>query len=124
MNSGTVLAGTDGFTSITYGVRAMLPTGSDIANEVEIELFIECRINRVRRNGQEKRISVRWRAHYCFGSDVAASTRSVLDNELLAESIREPLTDQAREDVDWAASGKPNHQSNRPDRINLRPREL
>jgi hypothetical protein len=43
---------------------------------------------------------------------------------LLAESIREPLTDQARDDVYWPASGKPNHQSNRPDRINLCPRKL
>jgi hypothetical protein len=40
MNSGTVLAGTDGFTSITRGPRMSPPTGA-IANEIETEPFIK-----------------------------------------------------------------------------------
>ena len=48
---------------------------------------------------QEKRVAVRRRTHDRFGADIAAGTRPVLDDEWLAEPLRQPLTDQARDDV-------------------------
>jgi hypothetical protein len=41
-----------------------------------------------------------------LSADIAAGTGPVVDNEWLAEPLREPLTNQAREDVGWAATGK------------------
>jgi len=42
---------------------------------------------------------------------------------LLAEPLRQPLTDQARRDVTCAARGKANDDPHRPRRIRLRPRD-
>ena len=42
-----------------------------------------------------------------LSGDVARSARSVLNDEWLAEALRQPLTNQAREDVARAAGGKP-----------------
>ena len=54
---------------------------------------------------QEERIAVGGRAHDRLGADIAAGTRPVLDDEWLAKPLRQPLTDQAREDVGRAAGG-------------------
>jgi hypothetical protein len=40
MNSGTVLAGNEGLTSITPAVRDRLATG-DVPDEIEAEIFVE-----------------------------------------------------------------------------------
>ena len=78
----------------------------DVADEIEIEFVVERRIDRVRRTDQEERVAVRRRAHDRLGGDIAAGARPVLDDEWLAEPLRQPLTDQAREDVVRAAGGK------------------
>ena len=49
------------------------------------------------RTSQEQRIAVGRRTHDRLGSDVSAGARPVLDNELLAKPLGEPLTHQARE---------------------------
>ena len=95
----------------------------DVADEIEIELVVKRRIDRVRRTDQEQRVAVRRRAHDRLGGDVAAGARPVLDDEWLAEPLRQPLTDQAREDVVRAAGGKADDDAHRPRRIGLRPSE-
>ena len=95
----------------------------DVANEIEIELVVKRRIDRVRRTDQEERVAVRRRTHDRLGGDIAAGARPVLDDEWLAEPLRQPLTDQAREDVVRAAGGKADDDAHRPRRIGLRPSE-
>ena len=103
MNSGTVLAGTDGFTTMTMGHSDDARDRRDVADEIEVELVVERRVDRVRRTDQEQRVAVRRRAHDRLGADIAAGARPVLDDELLAKPLRQPLTHQARDDVGRAA---------------------
>ena len=70
---------------------------------------------------QEQRVAVGGRAHDRLGADIAAGARPVLDDELLAEPLRQPLADQARDDVVRAAGGKADDDAHRPRRIGLRP---
>ena len=78
-----------------------------VANEIEVELVEQRRIDRIRRAGQEKRVAVGFRTHDRLGGDIAAGARPVLDDEWLAETLRQPLPYQARNDVDLAARGRP-----------------
>ena len=78
-----------------------------VADEIEIEVLVERCVTRVRKTSQQKRIAVRGRIHDSLGGDVGARTRPVLDDELLAEPLRQPLTHQARHDVVAAAGAKP-----------------
>ena len=55
----------------------------DVADEIEIELVVERRVDRVRRTHHEQRISVCRRAHDRLGGDIAAATRPVLDGKRL-----------------------------------------
>src|SRR6516165_9042048 len=55
----------------------------DVADEIEIELVVERRVDRVRRTHHEQRISVCRRAHDPLGGDIAAATRPVLDDKRL-----------------------------------------
>ena len=71
------------------------------------------RVDYVRRTQQE-RIAVRCRTHDRFGSDIATRARPVLDDELLAEAFRQPLTHQTCEDVSRAAGVKADDQAHRP----------
>src|SRR5262245_21838282 len=61
-----------------------------VAEEDKIELVIERRIDWTRHVGLEKRMAVRGCAHDHFGADIAAATRAVFYDELLAKSLREP----------------------------------
>ena len=106
MNSGIVLAGNDGFTTMTFGTYDA-GDRRDVVDEIEIQLFVERRIDRVRRHDQEQSVAIGWRTHDCFGGNVAAGSRTVLDDERLTEPFREPLTYQARRDVAAASGGKP-----------------
>src|SRR5262245_44384664 len=92
----------------------------DIADEIEIEPVVECRIDCVETTDQEKRVAVCGRAHCGLGADIAAATRPIVDNELLAEPLRQPLSDQAREDVGRAGRGEWHDQTHRSRRIGLR----
>src|SRR5262245_60992992 len=64
----------------------------DVADEIEIELVVEGGVDRVHESGHEERISVGGRVHDHLGADIAGSSWSVLDDELLAEPIRQPLS--------------------------------
>ena len=95
----------------------------DVADEIEIELVVKRRVDRVRGADQKKRVAVRGRPHDRLGGDIAAGSRPVLNDEWLAEPLRQPLTHQARDDVGRAAGAKPTIDAHRPRRIGLRPRD-
>ena len=60
----------------------------DVAEEVEIEFFVKRRIDRGRRADQEQGVSVRRRIHDHLRTNIAAGSRPVLDDKLLAETLR------------------------------------
>src|SRR5258706_316380 len=59
--------------------------------------------------------------HDRLGGDIARGTRSVLDDKLLAKSLREPLSNQPSSNVDPASGGSANDDSYRPRGICLCP---
>ena len=71
----------------------------DVAEEIEVELFIERRIDCSCRRDQDERVAVRSRVHDHVSGDIGAGARAVVDNERLTETLRQPLANQAREDV-------------------------
>src|SRR5215467_11536293 len=95
----------------------------DVEDEIEIELVVEGGVDRVHSNASEKRIAVGGCTYNGLSANIAAATRSVLNDEWLAQALRQPLTHQACEDVGWAASGKGDDHAHRPRRISLRPSE-
>ena len=60
----------------------------DIANKIETELLVECRVDGTRRSDQEERIAVRGRLDDNLRADIAARTRPGFDDELLTKSLR------------------------------------
>ena len=76
---------------------------SDIAKEVEVCIGVERNVDCRRYCRIEKRVPVRRRADNRFRRYVAGGARAVLDDDLLTEPLRQPLTDQARTDVSPAA---------------------
>src|SRR5262249_50036023 len=75
------------------------PDRRNVADEIEIELVVEAGVDRVHESGHKERISVRGRVYDHLGADIAGSSWSVLDDELLAELLRQPLSYQACHDV-------------------------
>jgi hypothetical protein len=61
--------------------------------------------------------------HDRLGADVVARSWPVFDDKCLAELLRQPLTEQARENVSCAASGSADNDAHRPRGIGLRQRE-
>ena len=86
----------------------------DVPDEVEIEIGVERGIDRMRGHDLQQRVAIRGRLGDRLGSDVAAGAGAVLDDELLAEAIRQPLTHQARLDVGSPAGGKADDDAHRP----------
>ena len=86
----------------------------DVADKIEAEVVVQCRVERVNRRNVEQRVAVRRRAHDCFGGDIAAGARPVLDDEWLAETLRQRLTDQACKEVRRAARRLADDQVHRP----------
>ena len=121
MNSGSVLPGKAGFTSITLGTLDNAHNRRGVADEIEAEPVIERRIDCVRNAGEQNCIAIRCGRYHEFGGDIGAGARFVLDDELLSKSIRQPLAHQACDDVIAAAGGKPDDQAHWPRRIAFRP---
>jgi len=95
----------------------------DVADEIEPETAVERRVGGIRRSRQEQSISVGRRIHDRLRGDVRSSARPVLDDEGLAEPLRQPLSNQPRDDVVPAGRGKADDKAHRPGRIGLRPRD-
>src|SRR5262249_51935759 len=105
------------------GLASQACDRDDVTDEIEIELVIERDVDGIRDIYIKKRIPVWGRTHDHFAADVAASAWTVLDDERLAEPLLQPLSYQASKGVACATSRKTYHQTHRPRRIGLRPRE-
>ena len=90
---------------------------SDIAEEIEIEVVVERHVDHVRRRDQEQRIAVGRRVGSGLGTDIAAGARPVVDDELLAEPLRQPVADQAGVDVGRGAGRKADDDMHGPRRV-------
>ena len=116
----------DGYRWIDHDNKTDAHNASDrrnIADEIEIELLVKCRIDRRRERHREERISVRRCTDDRLGANVGAPTRPVIDDELLTKPLRKPLTHQAGEDVLRASWRGTDDVAHRPRRIDLRPRD-
>jgi hypothetical protein len=74
----------------------------------------------VSRSAKEQHVTVGGRTCDHFSANIAASAGTVLDDELLAESFGQPLTDQACRCVRSRASCEADDDAHRPRRISLR----
>src|ERR1700680_146348 len=57
----------------------------DVADEIEIKIVVERRIDRVRADDLEERIAIGRRPDDCLDGNIAAGTWPVFDNKWLAE---------------------------------------
>src|SRR5437667_7898402 len=105
------------------GDRVDACDGCNVAEEVEIEFLVKRRIDRGRGADQEQGVSVRRRIHDQLRTNIAAGSWPVLDDKLLAETLRQPLADQTSADVGRSAGGKWDDDAHRPGRVGLRPSE-
>src|SRR5262245_35114776 len=60
----------------------------DIADEIEVELVVEGRVDRVRCSDIQERIAVGRRTHDRLSANIAGAARSIFDDEGLAEALR------------------------------------
>src|SRR5262245_34962642 len=93
----------------------------DVTYEIEVESLVERGVTGVRGKGQKERIAIGSSSHDRLGGDVGARARAVLDDKLLPKSLREPLSDQACNNIDPATSGSAADNAHRARRIGLSP---
>src|SRR5262245_8767183 len=93
----------------------------DVADEIEVKFLIERRIDRGRRRSEQQRITIRRRTHDRFGADVGARTGPVLDQELLAQPLRQPLPHKPRDQISVSGGRERNDHAHRARWIGLRP---
>src|SRR5262245_14476134 len=92
-----------------------------VAHDVDTELVIDGSVDGVVWTDHEEYVAVGRRPDRSLGGDVAGSAGPILDDDLLAKPLRQPLTHQAADHVLRAAGGKADEQTHRPRRISLRP---
>jgi hypothetical protein len=85
----------------------------DIPREIEGELPVVRGVDGVRDGREQERVAVRRRVDDIVRGNAAAGARPVLDDELLAEMIRQPLAHQACAYVGRARGREANDQSDR-----------
>jgi hypothetical protein len=91
-----------------------------VVDEVERELLVERRVDRIVGTGEGDGVAVGRSGERELHADVAAGADPVLDDEVLTEIIGEILADQPRGDVVGAARGEAYDPAHRPGRIVLR----
>ena len=94
----------------------------DVAQEVEVQVLVERVVDGVCRHPLQQRVAVRRGLHHRLGPDVAAGARAVLDQDRLADPLRQPLPHQPGIDVGAATGRKSDDDADRLRRIGLRPR--
>ena len=99
------------------GARARGRDRHDVADEVEVQLVVERRIDGVAGVDQQQRVAIGRRRDDRLGAEIAAGAALVLDDEGLAEPLGQPLPDQAAGDVGGAARRERHHDAHRPGRI-------
>src|SRR5437016_10627134 len=97
--------------------------GRDVAHEIKIQFLIPCRVYRVRRRPDEKRVSIGGCSYDGLGTDIAVRARTILDKKWLPEPFRQSLTYKADDNVSRTTSGNWNDDTHWPRRIGLRPRD-
>src|SRR6516165_10210997 len=58
----------------------------DVADEIVVELVVQCRVDRVEATDHEQRVAVSGRAHDDLSADIGCGARPVLDNKRLADT--------------------------------------
>src|SRR5262249_47765124 len=99
----------------TAGARAVL------VQKIKVQLRVRRWFDHRKGADREKRVPAGGPSPDRLCGNIAASTRSVLDNERLTEPLRKPLTREACEDVGHSAGGKANDDAHWSRRIGLRP---
>src|SRR5215475_4653610 len=121
MNSARVLAGTSGCTTITLVSSIVPATGALSRTKSKRQFVVERRIDGIVRSSKTDGIAVGRRAQHRRHADVSAGAELVLDEDLLAQALRQILSDDARHGVVWAAGSKRHDPMNRSRGIALRP---
>jgi hypothetical protein len=83
----------------------------------EGELLVERDVDRVRRADDEERVAIGRRPHHELGAEIGAGAGPILDDELLAGTLGQPLADQPSGDVGRASRGKGHDHPHRLHRI-------
>src|SRR5438094_10591354 len=73
--------------------------GRDIPHEIEIDLIVERRADGRRCIDHQKRVAVRLRAHNALSANISTGAWLVLDDKLLAEQLRQVLSNEACKEV-------------------------
>src|SRR5262249_12151747 len=116
MNSATVLAGTSGCTTITL-VSSIVPATGALSRTKSKER----RIDGIVRSSKTDGIAVGRRAQHRRHADVSAGADLVLDEDLLAQALRQILSNDACHGVVWSAGSERHDPMYWPRRISLRP---
>ena len=87
--------------------------GLQIAQRVIARVGEQRWVHRVGHAVHQQRVAVCRRVHHLLRGDVAARTRPVLDDHVLAHLRREQRAQQARHDVGGAARGEGDHDADR-----------
>ncbi len=93
----------------------------DIANEIEIKILVERRIDRGRSVSEQQSVAICRCIDHNLGSKIGRGSWPVFDDKRLPEPFRKRLADQARNDVGAAACGKTDDDAHGPRRIIRRP---
>ena len=96
----------------------------DVAQKLEARLVVKAGVDRVVHAEQGERVAVGGRVSYRLEGKIARGSRPVLDDELTAEPLRQPLSHQARHDVLSAACGQTDDQTHGPGWVGLRLRDV
>ena len=88
-----------------------------------MQVWIERRVDRIRKRRQQERISISGSFNDALGCDIAARPRPVLHNKCLAEPTREPFPYEAGQNVGRATGGGADDQADPTSRVGLSPRE-
>lgn len=87
----------------------------EIAHRVEGELAVHARVDRKRAvEAHHEGVAVRGRARDEFRADVAVGSGPVVHQHLLAEGVRQLLSEDAREHVGGSSRGKGHDHAHRP----------
>ncbi len=95
-----------------------------VAEEVEVELVVERHVEHVGHGRGEQRVAVRRRFHDDLGADIGGAARPIVDDELLLEPLRQPLSDEPRGNVGRDSDRIRYDHADRPRRIGLRRHRL
>src|SRR5580692_11499714 len=82
-----------------------------VADEIEIEAVIQCRVDSICGTDQQECLAVPGGFDDPLCGKIGAGAWPVLDDEWLTHLFREPLPNQARDDVTGAARGIPDDQA-------------